>query len=89
MRMLTRPGLRRRLSESCLCSRPFVTDPDILTAGRVAELLGMHPQAVRRAVREQGLPSHRVDGRRAQVFYRDEVLAWLRGHPAAPEAPSM
>ncbi len=58
--------------------------PDILTAGQVGELLGMHPQAVRRAVREQGLPSHRVEGRRAQAFYEDEVLAWLKAHPAGP-----
>lgn len=47
-----------------------------LSVVQVAELLGMHPETVRKMVRERRLPAFKAG--RSWRFDRDELMAWLR-----------
>jgi len=58
--------------------------PPILDAAQVAELLGMNVQMVRRYAREGRLPAYKLPGGRTFKFFRDEIYAFLREHPAVP-----
>ncbi len=58
--------------------------PEILDAAQVAEMLGMNVQMVRRYAREGRLPAYKLPGGRTFRFYRDEIHAFLKSHPAAP-----
>ena len=60
-----------------------VTDnyPDVLNVVQVAALLGYNEQIIRQMAREGRLPAHRPGGW-AWEFNRDEVLEWLKAHPA-------
>jgi excisionase family DNA binding protein len=60
--------------------------PPILDAAQVADLLGMNVQMVRRYAREGRLPAYKLPGGRSFRFFRDEVFAFLRSHPAVPES---
>ncbi len=55
--------------------------PPVLDTTLVAEMLGMNVQVVRRLAREGKIPAYRLPGGRAFRFFRDEVLAWLKGFP--------
>ncbi|MFO7548905.1 MAG: helix-turn-helix domain-containing protein [Acidimicrobiia bacterium] len=59
--------------------------PPILDAAQVAELLGMNVQMVRRYAREGRLPAYKLPGSRTFKFLRDEVIEFLRAHPAVPQ----
>lgn len=59
--------------------------PPILDAAQVAELLGMNVQMVRRYAREGRLPAYKLPGSRTFKFLRDEVIDFLRAHPAVPQ----
>lgn len=59
--------------------------PPILDAAQVAELLGMNVQMVRRYAREGRIPAYKLPGGRAFKFIRDEIVDFLRAHPAAVE----
>jgi excisionase family DNA binding protein len=57
--------------------------PPILDAAQVAELLGMNVQMVRRYAREGRLPAYKLPGGRTFKFFREEIYAFLKAHPAA------
>ncbi len=57
--------------------------PPILDAAQVSELLGMNVQMVRRYAREGRIPAYKLPGGRAFKFIRDEIVDFLRSHPAA------
>jgi excisionase family DNA binding protein len=61
--------------------------PDVLTTSQAAELLGMSTQEVTRGAREGWLPGYRVG--LVWRFDRDEVLAWLKAHPASSHDPNL
>ena len=56
--------------------------PDILNVAQVAALLDHDIQIIRRMAREGRLPAHRPGGQRAYVFCLDEVVEWVKAHPA-------
>ena len=56
--------------------------PPILDAAEVAELLGMNVQMVRRYAREGRLPAYKLPGGRTFSFIRDEIIEFLKQHPA-------
>jgi excisionase family DNA binding protein len=60
--------------------------PPILDAAQVAEMLSMNVQMVRRYAREGRLPAYKLPGGRAFRFLRDEIIEFLRAHPAAVES---
>ena len=60
--------------------------PPILDAAQVAEMLSMNVQMVRRYAREGRLPAYKLPGGRAFRFLRDEIIVFLRAHPAAAES---
>lgn len=60
--------------------------PPILDAAQVAEMLSMNVQMVRRYAREGRLPAYKLPGGRTFRFLRDEVIEFLRAHPAAAES---
>lgn len=57
--------------------------PPILDAAQVAELLGMNVQMVRRYAREGRIPAYKLPGGRVFHFILEEIVDWLRKHPAA------
>ncbi len=59
--------------------------PPILDAAQVAELLSMNVQMVRRYAREGRIPAYKLPGGRTFKFIRDEIVEFLRAHPAAVE----
>ena len=59
--------------------------PPILDAARVADLLGMNVQMVRKYAREGRLPAYKLPGARPFLFFRDEVFEFVRRHPAVAE----
>lgn len=56
--------------------------PPILDAAQVAQLLGMNVQMVRRYAREGRIPAYKLPGGRTFKFIRDEIIDFLRQHPA-------
>jgi excisionase family DNA binding protein len=60
--------------------------PPILDAAQVAEMLSMNVQMVRRYAREGRLPAYKLPGGRAFRFLRDEIIDFLRAHPAVAES---
>jgi excisionase family DNA binding protein len=56
--------------------------PPILDAAEVAELLGMNVQMVRRYAREGRLPAYKLPGGRTFKFIREEIIEFLKQHPA-------
>ncbi len=62
-------------------------DPDddrtILQTEDVAELLQINVQMVRKYAREGQIPAYRLPQGRKYYFFREEVLDWLRAHPAS------
>ncbi len=58
--------------------------PEILDAAQVAEMLGMNVQMVRRYAREGRLPAYKLPGGRTFKFFREEIHAFLKAHPAVP-----
>ena len=63
---------------------PSFDNPATLRCDQVGHLLGIHPQVARQMARQGRLPAHQPGGQRAWEFDRDEVLAWLKAHPAVP-----
>jgi excisionase family DNA binding protein len=63
--------------------------PPILDAAQVAELLGMNVQMVRRYAREGRIPAYKLPGGRTFKFIRDEIIDFLRRHPAVAGAPDV
>lgn len=59
--------------------------PPILDAAQVADLLGMNVQMVRKMAREGRLPAYRLPGGRAFKFFRDEIMEFVKAHPAAAQ----
>ena len=59
--------------------------PPILDAAQVAELLGMNVQMVRRYAREGRLPAFRIPGGRTFRFITQDLIEFLRAHPAMAE----
>ena len=55
--------------------------PPVLTTALAAELLQVHPESLRKLVREGRVPCHRLGGGRDLRFLRDELLAWLGDQP--------
>lgn len=55
---------------------------DLITIGQAAEILGCHPQTIRRAIAAGSLPAYRF-GPRAIRLRRSDVEAALRPVPAA------
>lgn len=51
---------------------------DVLTTAQVAELLGTHPDMVRRHVRYRGLPCSKIGA--TYRFTRAAVLEWVKSH---------
>jgi PTS system nitrogen regulatory IIA component len=57
--------------------------PQILDTAHVAELLGMNIQMVRKYAREGRIPAYRLPGGRTFRFFRDEIIEFVRQHPAS------
>ncbi len=62
--------------------------PPILDATRVAELLGMNVQMVRKYAREGRIPAYRLPGGRTYKFFRDEIFEFVRQHPVGEDTES-
>lgn len=62
--------------------------PPVLTTAQAAELLQVHPESLRKMVREGRVPNHRFPEGRALRFMRDELLAWLAAQPGADQSGS-
>jgi excisionase family DNA binding protein len=63
--------------------------PPILTTADAARLLQVHPEYLRKLVREGKVPCHRFPGGREMRFLRDELLDWLRDQPGEDGSPSV
>jgi excisionase family DNA binding protein len=57
--------------------------PEILDTAHVAELLGMNIQMVRKYAREGRIPAYRLPGGRTLRFFREEIIEFLKQHPAS------
>jgi excisionase family DNA binding protein len=57
--------------------------PEILDTVHVAEMLGMNIQMVRKYAREGRIPAYRLPGGRTFRFFRDEIIDFLKQHPAS------
>jgi len=62
--------------------------PPILDTALAAELLSVHPEYLRRMVREDRIPAHRFPGGREIRFLRDELIAWVAAQPGHDRSPS-
>jgi excisionase family DNA binding protein len=66
-------------------------DDDLLGVPDVADLLGMDESYVRRALRSERLPAHKLNGR-AWAIRRGDAIAWAatlhRRAPRKPRTPS-
>ncbi len=58
--------------------------PEVLTAERVGEMLGVHPKTVAKLVTRDRLPARRLG--REYRFKRDEVVSWLEQRAINPGA---
>ena len=65
-----------------------VNYPAILTTALAAEMLHVHPEYLRRMVREDRIPAHRFPGGREIRFLRDELIAWVQAQPGEDRSPS-
>lgn len=79
-----------------MANRPDVDFPPVLTTAQAAELLQIHPESLRKMVREGRVPVHRFPEGRALRFFKDELLDWLKAQPGversvaaerSPDAP--
>jgi excisionase family DNA binding protein len=62
--------------------------PPVLTTAQAAELLQVHPESLRKMVREGRVPNHRFPEGRALRFMRDELLDWLASQPGGEQSSS-
>ena len=62
--------------------------PEILTTAMAAELLHVHPEYLRRMVREGRVPAHRFPGGREMRFLREELVEWMRDQPGVDRSPA-
>ena len=76
LRALVRAAVREELSANA------PPGADVMTAEEAGKVLRLHPAVVRRYVRTQGLPAHRVGSE--YRFRRSEILAWLEEHATRP-----
>lgn len=65
-----------------------VNYPAVLTTALAAEMLHIHPEYLRRMVREGRIPAHRFPGGREIRFLRDELIAWVQAQPGEDRSPS-
>lgn len=64
-----------------------LADPDdygrILSLADAGEILGVHPQTIRRYVRDGMIPAHHLPGGKRYYIFKDELLEFLRSHPVS------
>jgi excisionase family DNA binding protein len=72
-----------------VAATPSTADfPPVLTTAQAAELLQVHPESLRKMVREGRVPVHRFPEGRALRFIKDELLAWLASQPGEDQSGS-
>jgi excisionase family DNA binding protein len=72
-----------------VADRPDVDFPPVLTTAQAADLLQIHPESLRKMVREGRVPVHRFPEGRALRFFKDELLDWLKAQPGVePSVPA-
>jgi excisionase family DNA binding protein len=64
-----------------VATHPDVDFPPVLTTAQAADLLQIHPESLRKMVREGRVPVHRFPEGRALRFFKDELLDWLKAQP--------
>ncbi|MGH9025659.1 MAG: helix-turn-helix domain-containing protein [Acidimicrobiia bacterium] len=62
--------------------------PPVLTTAQAAELLQVHPESLRKMVREGRVPVHRFPEGRALRFLKNELLDWLASQPGEDQSGS-
>jgi excisionase family DNA binding protein len=62
--------------------------PEVMTTAMAAEMLHIHPEYLRKMVREQRIPAHRFPGGREIRFLRSELVEWVRAQPGHDRSPS-
>ncbi len=75
---ITREGVRQIAKPKPKPQKPNLHSKVLLTTGDVAQLIGLHPNTVRRWNKKGILKSYRISPRGDRRFRRDDVDSFLR-----------